>query len=294
VNDTPRFRRVAIVGLGLVGGSLALALRSARSSTLVGIDPDEGVLREAVRRGIVDAASTDVASAIGADLVVLAAPVRANLRVLSTLAVQPEGAIITDVGSTKRAIVQAARSLGCSGRFVGGHPLAGAACGGLVNASADLFEGRRWLFTPDGNVSSAALAELERLVAAVGAIPVRMTAEEHDLVMAHVSHLPQLVASAVMHVVGRTAREEGMALAGAGLVDTTRLASSPPEIWRDICSTNADNLGTALQALVETLQALHADLAKGDRLEDVFASAQEWRLRLIRNRRGPDPERCGS
>jgi prephenate dehydrogenase len=125
-----------------------------------------------------------------------------------------------------------------------------------------------------------AVARLQRFVATLGAIPRIMRADEHDRVMALVSHLPQLVASTLMHVVGETAGAAGLEVAGAGLVDTTRLASSPADIWRDICAENADNIGPALCQMIDALEGLRADLPACERLESLFAGARAWRERL--------------
>jgi prephenate dehydrogenase len=277
--------RVGIFGLGLIGGSLALAVRRAWPRALIaGVDIQEQVLREAVGRGLLDAPSTDPASLAGVDLVVFAAPVFANieaLRAVAAVADQAGGAVLlTDVGSTKRAIVAAAQSCGCGRTFVGGHPLAGAATGGLADASADLFAGRKWLLTPCAETPGDLVGRLSRFVAALGAIPETITADEHDRVMALVSHLPQLVASALMHVAGEMAGGGGLEFAGRGLADTTRLASSPAGIWRDICATNADNLAPALAEMIRALQGIHDDLPRGEWLERLFTSARTWRARV--------------
>lgn len=273
--------RIGILGLGLIGGLLALAVRRTwPGATLVGVDIDEGVVREALARGLVSHASSDLATLDEADLIVLAAPVRANIAALPAVARGArEGTLLSDVGSTKRDILDAARRAGAQG-FVGGHPLAGAATGGLALASANLFDGCPWVMTPGNDTPPALVGRLERFVRALGAVPRTMEAEEHDWVMAAVSHLPQLVASALMHVAGGLAGDDGLALAGRGLSDTTRLASSPPAIWRDVCAANADYLAPALRRLIDVLEGLRDDLPRGDRLEDVFESAQRWKERL--------------
>lgn len=277
------FQRIGIVGLGLIGGSVALAVRRVRpETTIVGVDVDEEIVRQALSRRVADEASTDLATLDRADLVVFAAPVLANARLLAALAGRAgQAALVTDVGSTKRDIVAAARQAGLRDRFVGGHPLAGAAAGGLAHASAGLFDARPWLLTPDLDTPPANVARLEQFVRGLGAVPRRMDAGEHDRVMAAVSHLPQLAASALMHVAGELAGAEGLALAGKGLADTTRLASSPPGVWRDVCTANADCLAPALTRLIETLQALRDDLPHGDRLEEVFSKAQQWRGSML-------------
>jgi prephenate dehydrogenase len=199
------------------------------------------------------------------------------LRELDDNVTQP--AVVTDVGSTKRAIVEAARSLPPKFAFIGGHPLGGAAHGGLENARPDLFTGRPWLLTPSTDGGDA-IEKLSAFVSALGAQPRIVDVAAHDRLLAFLSHLPQLTASALMMVVGDAVGAQGLNLSGRGLADTTRLASSPPEIWRDIAATNADEIGPALDVLISVLQDLRRDLPKGDRLADVFADAARWRSTL--------------
>jgi prephenate dehydrogenase len=279
------FERIAIIGVGLIGGSLALAIRERwPGSTVVAIDrPD--VVRTAVQRGLVTAGG-ELSAAADADLVVLATPVRQNILILQELTGRvTAGAIVTDVGSTKQAIVEAARSLPTHLDFVGGHPLAGAAAGGIDAAQPDLFQGKPWILTPAAadRVSAARLTEF---VSCIGAVPQTMDAVEHDRLMAYLSHLPQLTISALMHIVGERAQSEGLALAGSGLRDSTRLAASPATTWRDVTATNADAVGAAIDELTSALQQLKQDLAKGDDLQRVFDSAGKWKRLLDQ---GDDP-----
>ena len=223
----------------------------------------------------------DLGLAAGAELIVLAAPVRANIEILSQLAeVVPGPAIVTDVGSTKRDIVAAARALPPRLQFIGGHPLGGAAVGGVEAARPDLFNGRPWILTPENGPADAPLTAFLRSLGA----DVRVTTPAaHDELLAYVSHLPQLTASVLMAVVGAHAGEEGLGLAGRGLRDTTRLASSPADIWRDIAATNADHLAEAIETLIGVLQRLKNDL-NGDSavLDEVFESAADWKRILER------------
>jgi prephenate dehydrogenase len=277
----PVFDKVAIVGLGLIGGSIALAARQIWPTSLViGVDRKD-VLEEAMRRHAIDVAADDLVVLAEADLVILSAPPRQNIALLADLddnVRQP--AVVTDTSGTKRAIVDAARALPPRFTFVGGHPLGGAAKSGLEHARADLFSGRPWLLTPTGDGVGAAVDKLSAFVRALGSEPHVLDARAHDRLLAYLSHLPQLTASALMQVVGEAAGDRGLALAGRGLVDTTRLASSPVEIWRDIAATNADEIGPALDALIAVLQGLRRDLTGGDQLNDVFARANRWRDQL--------------
>jgi prephenate dehydrogenase len=293
----PIFAKIGIVGLGLIGGSIALAAREIWPASLVIAVDNKDVLETAMRLHAIDVAADDLIVLAEADVVILAAPARQNIALLSELdANVRQPAIVTDTSGTKRAIVDAARGLPPRFTFVGGHPLGGAARSGLEHARSHLFKGRPWLLTPafargdsgasagqasgDGSAERAAVEKLSAFVTALGAEPHVVTPAAHDRLLAFLSHLPQLTASALMQVVGDAVGEPGLALAGRGLVDTTRLASSPAEIWRDIASTNADEIGPALDALINVLRSVRSDLASGDFLDDLFAAANRWREQL--------------
>jgi prephenate dehydrogenase len=279
--QTPVFAKIGIVGLGLIGGSIALAARQIWPTSLViGVD-NKDVLETAMRLHAIDVAADDLIVLAEADLVILAAPVRQNIALLAELddnVRQP--AVITDTGSTKRAIVDAARALPSRFTFVGGHPLGGAAVSGLEHARPDLFAKRPWLFTPTGDAAGEAVDKLFAFTRALGGLPSLVTVDEHDRLLAFLSHLPQLTASALMNVVGSAVGAEGLSLAGRGLVDTTRLAASPADIWQDIAATNTEQVGAALDTLIALLQELRLDLAGGERLAEVFDEANQWRQSL--------------
>ena len=283
----PIFDKIGIIGLGLIGGSIALRARELWPTSLVIAVDNKDVLETAMRLHAIDVAADDLIVLAEADLVVLAAPVRQNIALLEELDDHVHvSAVVTDTGSTKREVVAAARLLPPRFTFIGGHPLGGAARGGLEHARSDLFAGRPWLLTPDekdvagGLQPSDAVEKLTSFIRALGAEPKTMTAEAHDRVLAYLSHLPQLTASALMQVVGEAVGQNGLALAGRGLADTTRLASSPADIWKDIVATNGDEIGPALDALIAVLKDLRRDLSEGDRLADVFDEANRWREQL--------------
>ena len=303
----PVFPRIAIVGLGLIGGSIAFAARRAWPSTHVVAVDRERVLREALSRRAIDVAADDLAEVGSADLIVLAAPVRQNIVLLKRVAAHAsKTAVITDVGGTKRTIIGAAAALPQSVTFVGGHPLGGGARGGFEFATASLFARRPWIFTPpleaignstdaarsrrgsrdasEGGTVREAVNRLSAFVSGLGAHPTTMTAEEHDRLMSLISHLPQLAATALMEVVGRAATGSGLKMAGQGLVDTTRLASSPADVWRDICVTNADEIRAALDLLIERLSEMRADLERAEVIDAVFTDAAHWRAELMKGR----------
>jgi prephenate dehydrogenase len=280
--NAPIFPTVAIVGFGFMGGSLALAVKRRWPSTLVIAVDEAPVLETALRLRAADRAGDSLAAAAEASLVVLAAPVRANIAVLRELpAFVPGASIVTDVGSTKAETVAAAKALPERLQFIGGHPLAGASLGGISEARAELFDGRPWLLTPNGTTDASALDSLRRFVQGIGATPVELPAVEHDRMVAYLSHLPQLAVTALMHVVGESVGEQGLALAGNGLRDTTRLASSPPRIWRDIAATNPQHVSDALGALIEVLTRLRAQTSKPDAdFDAIFTSAARWKQKL--------------
>lgn len=291
------FHHIAIVGFGLIGGSVALAVREVwPSCRIVAIDR-AAVAAAAVAQRAADAGGDDLTHAEGAELIVLAAPVRQNITIVADLTACVRGsAIVTDVGSTKRAMVEAASQLPPRLRFIGGHPLAGAATGGFEAARADLFRGRRWILTPAPDDSEAddgkseATDRLTGLLMAVGALPTIMDPIAHDRLMAYLSHLPQLTVSALMQVVGERAGREGLGLAGTGLRDTTRLASSPAGTWRDVTATNVDALGAAIDDLTAALQRLKTDLTIGRDLQQVFEDAAAWKRALDESEAGADGE----
>ena len=278
----PVFQRVGVVGLGLIGGSIALAARDIWPSALViGVDRKD-VLERAMIRHAIDVAAEDPIVLAEADLVILAAPILQNLELLRELPENVTGtAVVTDTGSTKREIVEAAKSLPDRFTFIGGHPLGGAARGGIEHARPDLFTGRPWLFTPTSDRTGAALERLQAFASGLGAVPRSLSPAEHDRLLALISHLPQLTVSALMHVVGEAAGREGLELSGRGLVDTTRLASSPADIWKEVCATNPDEVGNALDALITVLQDMKGDLKSGGAIDRVFESANAWRDALL-------------
>lgn len=282
----PVFERIAIVGLGLIGGSLALAARQAWPSALViGVDRN-AVLEKAMSRHAIDVASEDLMIASEADLVVLAPPVQQILELLPTLPRYiAADAVVTDVGGTKREIVSAAAALPPRLPFVGGHPLAGSVRSGMDAARADLFADRPWLFTPLPGAAEEPLSRLRAFVEVLGARPVTLASPAaHDGLAAFLSQLPQLTASALMAVIGEEIGAEGLDLAGRGLVDTTRLAASPAAPWADLCRSNRDEIARALDALVGVLLSLRDGLADEETVGRVFVAANRWREMVDRSR----------
>lgn len=247
------------------------------TSLVVGVDTNDALeLAHAARA--VDVAADDLGMLAEVDLVILAAPVLTNIGLMPRLADAIAGeAVITDVGSTKSAIVAAARCLPERLVFIGGHPLAGAAHGGIASARPDLFHERQWILTPQAGHRADALTRLEDFARGLGAQPRTMSAADHDRLAGWVSHLPQLTASALMKVVGEAVGEDGLASAGRGLRDTTRLADSPATIWVDVCRTNRDTIAESLDRLIAELQRLRDGLDDPAVIQSVFEAAAAWR-----------------
>jgi len=280
-----RFDRVAVIGVGLIGGSFALALKKARlCGHVVGIGRSAANLQVAKDRGIIDSVA---AQAGDADLVLVATPVAQFPQVLGSLAPRLKpSAIVMDAGSTKRDVVAAARSaLGAKiAQFVPAHPIAGAERSGAAAASADLFRGKRVVLAPLPENPAASLAAAEAAWAACGARVTRMSAEEHDAMFAAVSHLPHLLAYALVHeFAGRGNSAQLFGYAAGGFRDFTRIASSHPEMWRDICVANRGPLLAELDRYAEKLRALRPLLERGDgaALEKLFAEARAARERWL-------------
>jgi prephenate dehydrogenase/GNAT superfamily N-acetyltransferase len=262
---------------------VGLAARAAWPGIrVIGVDTRD-VLVSAVALGAVTETASDAAAAAGADLVILCAPVAINAATLATLAPRlGPGTVVTDVGSTKRGIVAAAESLGLD-RFVGGHPLAGAATSGTASAREHLFRGRPWILTPTAHSAPSAVERLRAFAVTLGATPTILDAGAHDRLMAYVSHLPQIVASTLLETVGATVGENGLALSGPGLADTTRLAASPGGLWAGILAANADHVAEAMAALESALARMRGGLDDAASIQTAFAAAARWRraIKLI-------------
>jgi prephenate dehydrogenase len=245
---------VAVVGLGLVGGSLARALTAA-GYRVVGHDRPR-VLRAAAAAGAVALAAPTLRQAVAdADVVVLAASPRANRRLLRAAArAARDGAVLTDVGSVKRGICGDARRRGLA-RFVGGHPMAGREASGFAASRADLFQGRWWILTPEAGTDPAAVRAVRSLLRAAGARPAVMAPAEHDRAVAFLSHVPQVLAWALLAAAASDrVASRYLAVAGPAFRDMTRLARSPRPLWREILRENRGEVRQALAALSRALR----------------------------------------
>jgi prephenate dehydrogenase len=277
--------KVAVLGVGLIGGSIGLAARRRAGAQVGGYDPDGDVLARALELGAIDTAAADLADAVaGADVVFVAAPV-ASLPETVALALAAAGrdCVVSDVGSTKRALAQA----GADGRFVGGHPLAGAETAGVEHAREDLFDGATWYLTPALGATKGVLYErLHRLLTSLGARPRAIDADTHDRLMAGVSHLPHVLANLLVGAAaGVLGAEEDARLPAIGpsFRDATRVAGANSAIWPDIYMSNRDALSAAIDELAGQLAQVRGWLTAGDAeaLHEWNENARERREALL-------------
>jgi prephenate dehydrogenase len=269
--------RIAVVGVGLIGGSIGLAARERLAGArVVGWDPDAGALAQARERGAIDEVAPSLAGAVeGAQLVFLAAPVGAlPALVADVLALAGEDCMVTDVGSTKRAVVSDDE------RFCGGHPLAGAETAGVEHARGDLFAGAIWYLTPGATTSGILFERLHRAISAFGARPVAIDAETHDRLMATVSHLPHVLANVLVSQAAGAMGGEQVPPTGPSFRDATRVAGANSAIWTDIYLANRDALIERIDETVAGLQRVREALAAGD-----ADAVTLWNDRAARDRR---------
>jgi prephenate dehydrogenase len=267
--------RFAIIGLGLIGGSLGLALKRAELKDLeiVGHDAEWGRNGRARKLGAIDREARTAAQAVeGAAVVVIAAPILSMRDVFEQIApALGDGAVVTDTASTKRDVVRWAQELLPEEvSFVGGHPIAGKETSGIDAADADLFQGRPWAITPPVHASERSIKTVENLVSLVGANPVHVDAEEHDTYLAAASHLPLVVSTALFSLVSQShAWPDIAAVAGPGFRDTTRLASTNPDMSHNICLTNRENLLHWIDRFGEELQRFRSLIDKSEDQEEL-------------------------
>jgi prephenate dehydrogenase len=279
---------IAILGVGLIGGSIGMAARERTGASVRGCDTDSEVLRRALELGAIDAVASDIAAAVkSADVVFVATPVSALARTAQqALASAGPNCTVTDVGSTKRVVAQAARDQ----RFVGGHPLAGAEGAGVGQARADMFEGATWYLTPAKQTSGVLYERLHRLLAVLGAQPAAIEAEAHDRLMASVSHLPHVLANVLVAQAASLVRADESVRAvlaggarGPSFRDATRVAGANSAIWTDIYLANAEQLVARIEGTIEELSRVRELLASGER-----EAVREWneRARVANERLG--------
>jgi prephenate dehydrogenase len=296
--------RVAVLGLGLIGGSIALACRERLGAEVAGYDASDAAGEAALERGAAERIAASVPDAVAdAEAVFVAVPVHALAEVVGeALAAAPSGCVVSDVGSTKRAVVAVVDDP----RFVGGHPLAGAETSGIEHARPDLFDGAIWYLTPTETTSGVLYERLHRLLAGLGARPAAIEPESHDTILAAVSHLPHVLANVLVSQAARTLETQGERLPATGpsFRDATRVAGASSAIWTDIYISNRDALGAEIDRAIDALRELRRaldgadagritawnDAAAVDRrrlLESQFAGAPLFELRAsVPNRPG--------
>ncbi|MHB9095510.1 MAG: prephenate dehydrogenase/arogenate dehydrogenase family protein [Eubacteriales bacterium] len=294
----PLFDKVAIIGVGLIGGSLGMALCSrGLVSRVVGVDTERISLELALEAEVIHEGSEDIACAVeDADLVVIATPVGLTVDIVKQIVpFIKEGCIVTDVGSTKASIVREVSKLMPPGTyFVGGHPMTGSETVGVKGADRYLFENAVYILTPAKETDRAAVLKTRELVDSLGAKVIELDPEEHDLMVAVVSHLPHLVATALVNTAGEIEQDHKglLMLAAGGFRDTTRVASGNPVMWKDICLTNKEGILKVLdrfaRVLEKTRQIIEMSDDKG--LEEQFKKARELRRNIPSRMRGYLPQ----
>ncbi len=267
--------RIAVLGVGLIGGSVALAARERLGAEVTGWDPDPAAGEAALARGAIDHRADGLEDIAGCELLVVSGPVDTLTEgVRAALTAAAPGAVVTDVGSTKAAVVEATTDL----RFIGGHPVAGAETSGVAHARADLFAGATWYLTPRPDTDGALYERLHRFVAGLGAVPTAIDHHEHDRVMAAVSHLPHVLANVMVAQAHAALGGEAMPATGGSFRDATRVAGTNPPLWAQIYAQNADALGAQLDQVIATLQEVRGRLPA---LESWQARAADQRRALV-------------
>lgn len=290
--------KLAIIGTGLIGGSLARALRREDEvGEIVGFGRSLNNMKVAVETGVVDRAEVSLASAVeGADMVVLATPIAAMQETIAALApLITEDMVITDVGSVKAPIIDAAyEAFGeLFGRFVPGHPIAGKECSGVRHADADLFENNRVVLCPESDTDDDAVDAVREMWDIVGADVVFMSAQRHDAILAASSHLPHVLSYALVdNLVRRDEHREIFKYSAGGFRDFTRIAGSDPEMWRDICLANREEILACLESYRDDLGLLMDAIEAGDgeQLLETFQRAQHAREVFIQDKDEDDDE----
>lgn len=285
--------KLVIIGVGLIGGSFAQALRNAGlTKHIVGVGRSQQNMQCAIELGVIDEIANDIASALhNADLVFLAMPVGQTRYIMESIAPHLHGStIVTDAGSTKQDVTAAARhylSMQSRHHFVPGHPIAGAEQSGVQAAQPDLYLNKHVILTPLPETSTDAVARVEQLWQACGAQVSLMPADEHDQVLAATSHLPHILAFTLMNHLNSTNQPENMLrFAGSGFRDFTRIASSSPEMWRDICLANRETLLAQIDAYQGELNKLQEMLKRhdGGTLEQSFSQARGIRESWLKDK----------
>lgn len=277
-------KTIGFIGLGLIGGSIARTIRKFHPDyRLIAFDKDRSALAEAVSLNVINGiCDIDDEQLYNCDYLFLCAPVEFNVEYMEKIKDSlGKNCILTDVGSVKSVIHEKVTELGLEGRFIGGHPMAGSERSGFSNSSDHLLENAYYIITPGGEVALEKISDFTELISSLGAIPLVITAEEHDFITAGVSHLPHIVASALVNLVNlldNDAQYMKMIAAG-GFRDITRIASSSPVMWEQICLENQKNISTVLDEFIRMLIQIRCsiDNKEADNIFDMFASSKDYR-----------------
>jgi len=269
MSPLPHFKRMVIAGVGLIGGSLALVCKEKGIvSEIIGVGRSEGNLRDAVNLKAIDSYTSKIEDAVkGADIIVLATPVSSLIRLAKEMApyLSP-GAIVTDVGSVKGSVIEIEKIIPSNTFFVGGHPIAGKEKSGVKAASPGIFHGSRCILTPTPKTNPDALSIIQSMWELSGARVICMEPERHDLIFAAVSHLPHVISYALVNTLLDLEKEEEgvISYSAGGFRDFTRIAASHPEMWRDICLMNRENIIRMLERYEKSVERLKSLIMKGD------------------------------
>lgn len=282
------------VGLGLIGGSIARAIREKLpQSHIIAFDINKAALEAALSDGVINVAADAIDETFApCDYLFLCAPVQKNDDNLLTIKdIVSKDCLLTDVGSVKTGIHEVIASMGLESRFIGGHPMAGSERVGYVNSKALLLENAYYILTPTPSVPKEKLEAYRELVTTLGAIPLVLDCKHHDYVTAAISHLPHVIASALVNLVEASDSEDGIMkmVAAGGFKDITRIASSSPEMWQQICLTNTENISSLLTNYINALCDIREklDARNSEKLHDFFNSARIYRDSFINTSSGP-------
>ena len=275
---------IGFIGLGLTGGSLAKSIRRVRPDIrIIAYNRSVSAVNEAIREGVIDQACFEITSAFEeCDIVFLCVPVLTMKKLIKQLLPHlKEGALITDVGSTKGDIHAFAESMGLASCFIGGHPMAGSERKGYEAASDRLFENAFYILTPGSEVSIAQISSFSELISSIGALPLILTAEEHDHITAAVSHLPHVVSASLVNTVKDLDDDDRhlSMIAAGGFKDITRISSSSPQMWQEICAANADEICIVLERFIRRLTDLRFAIRNGntEKILSFFTESRDYR-----------------